>query len=333
MRTGLIFTAVKGTVSVKEKYAYINELAAQNVPFLCIVDFEGAEVRVWPLDQLDANLVWFQIGTHQNRANSTTATLKQWQPQPLEYAEYDRAFQLVHYHLMRGDSFLTNLTASTPVKTNLTLSDLFEVSHARYKLWLKDEFVCFSPEPFVRIENGTIRSYPMKGTISAAIPHAQEQILNDEKETEEHVTIVDLIRNDLGRVASSVVVESFRYTELVQTAAEDLWQVSSCIQGQLLPDLGLGDILSELLPAGSISGAPKKRTVEIIREVETSPRGFFTGIVGLYDGEKFDSGVMIRFVQQTPNGLVYRSGGGITVNSDPKREYQEMIDKVYVPTF
>ena len=86
-----------------------------------------------------------------------------------------------------------------------------------------------------------------------------------------------------------------------------------------------------LLPAGSVSGAPKEKTMEIIRESEKSDRGFFTGIFGYFNGRDLDSGVMIRFMEKTGKSCFFRSGGGITVNSDPKSEYQEMIDKVYVP--
>jgi para-aminobenzoate synthetase component I len=85
------------------------------------------------------------------------------------------------------------------------------------------------------------------------------------------------------------------------------------------------------LPAGSISGAPKKRTVEMIKEAETFDRGFFTGIFGVFNGNSMDTAVIIRFLENTDQGLFYKSGGGITVNSIAKEEYQEMIQKIYVP--
>jgi len=112
-----------------------------------------------------------------------------------------------------------------------------------------------------------------------------------------------------------------------------LLQVSSKITGKLAPGYlsFLGDIIFMLLPAGSVTGAPKKKTVEIIRETEKYRRGFYTGVTGLFDGENLDSGVMIRFIENTNKGLVYKSGGGITMFSDCICEYNEMIDKVYVP--
>jgi len=85
------------------------------------------------------------------------------------------------------------------------------------------------------------------------------------------------------------------------------------------------------LPAGSISGTPKKSTIEIIEIIEEYNRGYFSGIFGVYDGEKFDSGVMIRFIEKTDDGYVYKSGGGITLDSNAEDEYNELLDKVYLP--
>src|SRR5690606_11485062 len=143
------------------------------------------------------------------------------------------------------------------------------------------------------IEDGFIFSYPMKGTIDAGIPDAGKIILNDAKETAEHGTIVDLIRNDLSAVADHVEVTRFRYVEEIKTMHKNLLQVSSEIRGRLPEgyESRLGEILMQLLPAGSVSGAPKQKTLEIIAEAEGEPRGYYTGIVGFYDGWKFDSGV------------------------------------------
>jgi len=93
----------------------------------------------------------------------------------------------------------------------------------------------------------------------------------------------------------------------------------------------LGDLLFQLLPAGSISGAPKQKTVEVIQSAEQQDRGYYTGVCGIYDGQTVDSGVMIRFVEQTPSGLVFKSGGGITAQSRMEDEYQELLQKAYLP--
>ena len=93
----------------------------------------------------------------------------------------------------------------------------------------------------------------------------------------------------------------------------------------------LGNLLFQLLPAGSISGAPKRKTIEIIQAAEGQARGYYTGVCGIFDGRQVDSGVMIRFLEKTPEGMVFKSGGGITANSQEEEEYKEMLRKAYLP--
>ena len=214
-----------------------------------------------------------------------------------------------------------------------TLEEIYIRSQARYKLLVPDRFVCFSPETFVIMSDGRISSFPMKGTIRADIPDAENRILNDYKESAEHHTIVDLIRNDLNRIATDVRVERFRYIDRLRTNRGEILQVSSQVTGNLPEDYtsGLGDLIFDMLPAGSISGAPKTSTVRIIREAEKEDRGFYTGIFGYFDGKHFRSAVMIRFIERQGDCFRFRSGGGITINSDCSAEYQEVLQKVYLP--
>jgi len=169
--------------------------------------------------------------------------------------------------------------------------------------------------------------------MDAGIENAETKLINDIKEVSEHNTIVDLIRNDLSRVAKNVRVEKFRYIDKIKTHEKELLQTSSKISGDLSADWKekIGDILYNVLPAGSITGAPKQKTLEIIKEAEEYDRGYFTGIFGYFDGEKLDSAVMIRFIENTGDELIYKSGGGITGFSNCKSEYRELTDKVYVP--
>jgi len=173
----------------------------------------------------------------------------------------------------------------------------------------------------------------MKGTINASVPDAENVILSDHKEASEHATIVDLIRNDLSMVSEKVWVEKYRYIDRIRTNDKVLLQVSSKIAGKLPADFNgaYGDLLLKLLPAGSISGAPKPSTLKIIETAEGYQRGYYTGIMGYFDGENFESAVMIRFIENQNGRLVFKSGGGITALSNAKNEYQELIDKVYLP--
>lgn len=309
----------------------INEMGEAAKPFLFIVDFHAREGFVMAKDKLDNEFIRFAF--HDKQTGKQFNNVHEWKINPVPNKAYARRFKYVKQQIHLGNSFLTNLTQPTNVITNLSLEEIYENSYAPYKLWLKDQFLVLSPETFVQIENGIIKTFPMKGTIDASIPDAETIILNDVKEMAEHATIVDLLRNDLSMVAEDVQVTRYRYIEKIKTLQKDLLQVSSEISG-VLPDnyqSHLGDILFKLLPAGSISGAPKPKTLEIIEKAEGYERGFYTGVCGYFDGERLDSAVMIRFLEQTKDGLIYKSGGGITFQSDMEKEYEELIQKVYVP--
>ena len=316
-----------------------------------------------------------------------------WQIEPPLYEDYERSFNIVKCNIMAGNSYLTNLTCRVLVSCNLSLEEIFHRAKGKYKLLLrrkrtqaeekdhlkeeaqnkahlKEEnieenltpFVCFSPETFVRIKGGRIYSYPMKGTLDASLPNAEKQLMEDRKEAAEHATIVDLIRNDLSRVAEDVRVDKYRYIDVLHTNKGDILQTSSEISGRLPEDYPhhLGEILDAQLPAGSITGAPKDKTMQIIQEAEGYDRGFYTGIMGIYDQGELNSAVMIRFIEEETSPvdfetdgeknfkakegkasegkepkasreLYFKAGGGITSKSDCQREYEEVIQKIYLP--
>jgi len=312
----------------------MNELGKAGAPFLFIIDFLAENVLVYTSDQASQLGIRFSF----NEKGNTTLPSAEMKPFtfrkfPVPFRQYFQAFQVIQHHLRAGNSYLINLTCATPIETSLSTEQIFCASSAPYRLFVPGKFVVFSPERFIRVKDDIISTCPMKGTIDATLPDAESRILQDPKELAEHNTIVDLLRNDLSIVAEKVEVKKFRYLEKILTHTSPLLQVSSLIEGELRADFHRkpGDILKQLLPAGSISGAPKQKTVEIIQEAEFGPRGFYTGIFGFYDGYNLDSAVMIRFIEETPAGLVYHSGGGITARSNPETEYLEMIDKVYVP--
>lgn len=310
----------------------MNSWGRERVPFLFLIDFEMKKPLIIRLQDVDASKLQFDINGFSNAPSKISGEkISIISKRPVSPELYQKKFDVVFDHLNYGDSYLTNLTSQTEVEINGRLSDVFETSRARYKLLFNDDFLVFSPEIFVQLRDGMIYSFPMKGTIDAAIPNAANVILNDTKELAEHVTIVDLIRNDLSVVAEQVQVKRFRYIEEIKTNEKRLLQVSSEIVGKLKDEKMLGDIFLGLLPAGSVSGAPKPKTLEIIREAEKEDRGYYTGVFGYFDGQRLDSGVMIRFIENRYGKYFYRSGGGITTQSIAEKEYQELIDKVYVP--
>jgi len=307
----------------------VNFLASKGIPFLFISDFNAKKFDVIPLDELQREDVEFCIcESYKYKEHNHHLETK-----PIDFNTYKLKFEAVIEKIKRGETYILNLTQATPVKIELSLKEIYTMANAHYKLRYKDQFVCFSPEKFIQIQNNTIHTFPMKGTIDASLKNAKEKILANEKEMAEHIMIVDLLRNDLSMVSSNVRVEKFRYTQKIAAGDKELLQVSSHICGDLEPQWQnrLGDILEKLLPAGSISGAPKKSTLDIIKSVEKYERGFFSGIFGVFDGQNFDSGVMIRFIEKDRDGYIYKSGGGITLESDLSLEYQELQDKIYLP--
>lgn len=375
----------------------INQLASQDEPFLFVINYQGDKAFIRLLSGINPEECLFDFEGRGNLSHAWKETWKEgtsekeisettWQIEPPLYEDYERSFNIVKSNIMAGNSYLTNLTCRVPVSCNLSLEEIFHRAKGKYKLLLrrkrtqaedkahlKEEnieenltpFVCFSPETFVRIKGGRIYSYPMKGTLDASLPNAEKQLMEDRKEAAEHATIVDLIRNDLSRVAENVRVDKYRYIDVLHTNKGDILQTSSEISGRLPEDYPhhLGEILDAQLPAGSITGAPKDKTMQIIQEAEGYDRGFYTGIMGIYDHGELNSAVMIRFIEEETSPvdfetdgeknfkasegkgdeasegkrdeasrkLYFKAGGGITSKSDCRKEYEEVIQKIYLP--
>ncbi len=326
-------------ISVKgqqEAIRLIDRMGAEQTPFFFMVSYDRKKWVVLPLSEISPSELWYDFNGRTNLPMSLPFEKKtvEWQTFPESYAEYKRSFDLVQVHLRRGDSFLVNLTAPTEVRTNLSLRDIFLRTHAKYRLWWKDHFTMFSPEIFIRTRDREISTYPMKGTIDATLPQAVSRLMDDRKEAAEHATVTDLLRNDLSQVAEQVRVKRYRYIDRIETQCGPLLQTSTEISGQLPSDhlSRLGTNLFRLLPAGSVTGAPKPKTLEIIREAERYDRGWYAGVTGVFDGCNIDSAVIIRYIEQTSDGRkFFKSGGGITFQSDCRTEYEELKQKVYLP--
>ena len=317
-----------------EAIVLMNSLGKGQVPFLFIIDFEMKATRLFPLNKKLPGTVLYDFESAgkpiAKQGETGNFTFRKF---PVSFKEYNRAFEAVQMQIFKGNSFLTNLTFPTIIETDLTLREIFFKSQAKYKLLLENEFVCFSPETFIKIIDGTISTFPMKGTMKATSPESERELLDNTKETAEHNTIVDLLRNDLSMVADSIKVNRFRYIERIRTHEGELLQVSSEITGKLPTgyQAKLGEIIFALLPAGSVTGAPKEKTMSIIQEAEKTDRGYYTGVCGVFDGINLNSAVMIRFIENHKGVLRFWSGGGITFLSNAQMEYDELKDKVYVP--
>lgn len=314
----------------------MDELSLLKVPFFFMVDFTMEQVEIYQENEiLESGLsVDFQKFKKVESWLDTSAKF-QLNAFPESQEHYEKGFQNVQQHLRLGNSYLVNYTRETPIELNANLKTVFHQTKAKYKLLYKDEFVCFSPETFVEIVGDKIFTHPMKGTIDASVPNAMEVLKNDKKEKAEHYTVVDLLRNDLSMVADGVQVDEFQRMDFIKTQQKSLYAMSSEISGILKPEFQgkVGRIMRTLLPAGSILGAPKPKTMEIILESEGYERGWYTGVCGWFDGQNLDSCVMIRFIEQRDGAFFFKSGGGITHLSCLEDEYQEMKNKIYVPIY
>ena len=310
----------------------MDKLAQAREPFLFVLSYDLKEQFIQPLSYLDEN-IFFKIGNQRNYPQEPLNKAYYLKKNPIPFLQYKKALEKILEEIRSGNTYLLNLTFETPIESNLSLKEIFTYARAKYKLYFKDKFICFSPEKFIEIEGDTISTYPMKGTIEASISNAKKKILANKKEMAEHIMIVDLMRNDLGMVATDVKVEKFRYIDKIKAGDKELLQVSSKISSKLPTNWreNISSILKTILPAGSITGTPKQSTVNIINSIENYKRGFYTGIFGIFDGENLYSAVMIRFIEERDGKLFYKSGGGITIDSDAQSEYEELIDKIYLP--
>ena len=313
----------------------LNKFGLEKEPFFFMISYDLSKYYIEKLSKLPMNIKYEINNKHSSKIKTSTQIKKT----PISFDEYKNKFDFIQEQIKLGNSYLLNLTAKTLIKTQYSLNDIYKKVNSKFKLryenkYDNDNFVCFSPERFIEIKKNKIHTYPMKGTIDASIPNSQAKILGDIKEMAEHTMVVDLLRNDLSMVSSKVKVDNFRYCEKINAGNKKLLQVSSKISGSLNENWHekIGDILTTLLPAGSITGTPKRKTIEILKSIEAYDRNYYTGIFGIYDGVNLDSAVMIRFIEEDKLGnIYYKSGGGITCDSNAKLEYQELLDKIYLP--
>lgn len=311
----------------------MNEAGRSKTPFLFAVNFEMNE-GFFIENPLKQSRILFNINGITN-AKNVPETPKSYifKRYPESFETYEKRFYCAMDALHKEETFLLNLTIKTPIETSLSLQEIFNYSSAKYRLYVPEKFVCFSPEQFVIIKYGKIFMHPMKGTIDATLPNAAERLLSDYKETAEHQTITELTLNDLKQVATSVKVTRSRYIDKLKTNNGYMLQTSSEIEGTLPTNYmqNLGILFFKLLPAGSILGTPRNATLRVIRNCENQNRGFYSGVAGYFDGENLDSGVLIRFIEKKNGKMYFRSGGGITVDSQCESEYNEAVQKVYLP--
>jgi para-aminobenzoate synthetase / 4-amino-4-deoxychorismate lyase len=287
-----------------------------------------------------------------------------WKPS-VTRDEYSKAIAAVKEHIAAGDTYQVNYTfrlnADFAGDPFAFFCDLTAAQQGGYGACIEtDEFaICSaSPELFFELKDGVITSRPMKGTAKRGLTFSndwkqREALLNSAKDRAENIMIVDMIRNDIGRVAVPGSVETLSRFDVEKYPT--VWQLTSTVKGELsqrrkgvkssMPEEGvLGDVATlremknvfdGLFPCASITGAPKAKTMEIIRELETSPRGIYTGAIGFIapDGAaQFSVAIRTAVLDRNAGTMEYGIGGGIVWDSDTDDEYREALSKAVIVT-
>ncbi|TYQ15796.1 UNVERIFIED_CONTAM: aminodeoxychorismate synthase subunit I [Acetivibrio alkalicellulosi] len=252
--------------------------------------------------------------------------------------EYCELVQKAREYIRNGDIFQVNL--SQRFRTRLTnepyriYENLRRLSPAPFSSYISFEDIAVlssSPERFIKVEKGIVQSRPIKGTRPRGRDiiednNLKKDLLNSHKDRAELTMIVDLVRNDLGRVCEIGSVKVEKLFEIEEYA--NVFHLVSTITGKLKKDAHVVDCLKAAFPGGSITGAPKIRSMEIIDELEPCKRGIYTGSIGYigFDGNS-DFNIAIRTITIKDGDAFYNVGGGIVWDSVPKKEYQETLDK------
>ncbi len=264
--------------------------------------------------------------------------------------EYVQAIGRVREYIAAGDTYQVNYTVRgrfelgnssepepiDPLDYFLALIVRQPVPYAAYLDLGHAQVISLSPEMFLRRDGQRLESRPMKGTRPRGATHAKDvalayELTETEKERAENLMIVDMVRNDLGRVcrAGSVHVPTLYAVEPYRT----VWQMVSTVVGDVNPRAGLADIMQAMFPGASITGAPKYHTMEIIAELETEPREVYTGAVGLFaPGQDFTTNIAIRTIVHRDGQCKLGTGSGVVWDSEAESEYDETLTKASFAT-
>ncbi|WP_322783025.1 MULTISPECIES: anthranilate synthase component I family protein [Gluconobacter] len=305
--------------------------------FTDVLAFDRHEERCWWISQT-GNPVLPDLTQH---VVSLTATPLHFAPEQSRDVWTDAVRSIVDF-IRAGDIFQANLTMRWVANCAGDFDELAayrtlrQTSAAPFGAYLKTpdfSLLSASVERFISLSRGgLIETRPIKGTI--ALGHTLEDtarnsrtLAADEKELAENLMITDLMRNDIGRVSE---IGSVRVPQLSKVEQfPHVLHLVSAVQGQLRPELDAIDLLQATLPPGSVTGAPKKRAMEIIDLLEASARGAYCGsLFRIGNDGAMDSSVIIRSLARSGDTVSVGAGGGITVLSDPMREYEEMLLKV-----
>ena len=255
--------------------------------------------------------------------------------------EYIENIKKIQQHILRGECYEINYcqefyaenTFISPVTVYHLLTTVSPNPFCCFYKLDDKYLLCASPERYLKKEGENIISQPIKGTAKRGADENEDQqikdfLLNCKKDRKENIIVVDLVRNDLSRICKegSVQVEEL----CAVYTFPGVHQMISTVKGTLQPNAGFGDIIKATFPMGSMTGAPKKRVMQLIEKYEKTKRGIYSGAVGyITPGKDFDFNVVIRSIMynKTNRYVSYQVGGAITFESDPESEYEECLVK------
>ncbi len=264
--------------------------------------------------------------------------------QPLfDKEQYCEMVEKAKHYIYEGDIFQVVLSNRLEAEIEGSLFDTYRLLRSTnpspYMFYFDGdtiEVAGASPETLVKVENGVLHTFPLAGTRPRGKTKAEDielekSLLSDEKELAEHNMLVDLGRNDLGKISQFGTVEVEQYMAIQHYS--HVMHIGSTVRGVLREDLDAISAIDAVLPAGTLSGAPKIRACEIINELENNKRGIYGGAIGYIDfSGNLDTCIAIRIAYRKGNKVFVRSGAGIVADSIPENEFQECINKAKAVT-
>ena len=310
----------------------------------CGIDEDGAcqaelaDSRIKRLQQILQPSVLEQLSEREDHANQTSAAHSTIDPS-VSHEQYLKDLERVIDYIYAGDIYQANLTQRFSIPWEGDVWKLYSQLHrqnpapfAAFLPYSDFQILCSSPERFIRVQsNGQIETRPIKGTRPRGNSPTEDEIqavelFNSPKDRAELTMIIDLERNDLGRICQFGTV---KVPDLIQLEKyPTVWHLASTITGQLIKGLKPSDLIRAIFPGGSITGAPKIRALEIIEEMEPYKRGPYTGSIGYmgFDGA-WDLNIVIRTILIKEGKAYVHVGGGIVADSVPEDEYHETLHK------
>jgi len=247
-----------------------------------------------------------------------------------EKDDYLKSYERVRENIISGNTYQLNLTRRINIRRDRSPEDVFyradnEVYGALFPISSKRYVISDSPELLFEVVDEKITVKPIKGTVSKKLKDYKRRLLDSEKDNRELMMITDLLRNDIASLIQKKTLDVIfpEYMEL-----KDVAHLYSVVSGKLKKNITLSNILRKVFPGGSITGVPKKRTMELIKENEPDKRGFYTGSFGItFPDGRMSFNILIRSLFYDRGLYKYGSGGGITWWSKPDQEYDELLDK------